>query len=68
VLNDYKELKKIFSTSGVVVPRETLRRNFKKYTHESGVQEIRLHDLRLTCIILVKQWSRHICSLRKIRS
>jgi|GEM_PF-4977562 len=41
-------MKKIrfFSFSGVIIPRENLRRNIKRYIILANVQEIRLHDLR----------------------
>lgn len=43
----------LFSINGELIPKETLRRNFKYYQYKAGVKDIRLHDLRHSHVALL---------------
>jgi len=49
----YSDEYPIFWPEGVPIPRETIRRYFKEAIKESGVQEIRIHDLRHSHVSLL---------------
>ncbi|NLM63581.1 MAG: site-specific integrase [Mollicutes bacterium] len=50
---EFKKDTPLFSINGALIPKETLRRNFKYYQRLAGVKDIRLHDLRHSHVALL---------------
>ncbi len=55
----------LFSINGVRIPKETIRRNFKRYQHLAGVKDIRLHDLRHSHVALLIYLGQDALSIKK---
>lgn len=55
----------LFSINGELVPKETLRRNFKYYQRLAGLPDIRIHDLRHSHVALLIYLGQDSLSIKK---